>query len=270
MSIITSSSAVLLLCLFLSSPAYSQSAIPQIHTFESYLQSYQKAQQQLASILPAHTLNKGDRIRLISELFINTPYIPNQLVGGRHTQERLIVDFGKLDCFTYLDYIEALRKSRSQSEFLAELVDTRYINGELSYLSRRHFFSDWVSEPKANARDITETVSINTVSTNKHLNQTKTGGTYIPGLPVKPRQIKYIPSENIDTHVVSQLKDGDYIGIYTEIEGLDVTHTGVFIRTENGPVLRHASSKPTKMKVIDSPFFDYVKKTPGIVIYRAI
>nr|WP_242397397.1 N-acetylmuramoyl-L-alanine amidase-like domain-containing protein [Aeromonas salmonicida] len=38
---------------------------------------------------------------------------------------------------------------------------------------------------------------------------------------------------------------------------------------ENGPVLRNASSVSTNMKVVDSPFIDYVKNKPGILVYRA-
>ncbi|TMX08288.1 DUF1460 domain-containing protein, partial [Aeromonas salmonicida subsp. achromogenes] len=37
----------------------------------------------------------------------------------------------------------------------------------------------------------------------------------------------------------------------------------------NGPVLRNASSVSTNMKVVDSPFIDYVKNKPGILVYRA-
>ena len=68
---------------------------------------------------------------------------------------------------------------------------------------------------------------------------------------------------------MAQLRTGDYIGIYTHLAGLDVTHTGIFIMTENGPMLRNASSRKENMKVMDSPFMDYVINTPGIVVLRA-
>jgi len=40
--------------------------------------------------------------------------------------------------------------------------------------------------------------------------------------------------------------------------------------TDKGPVLRNASAREANHKVVDSPFMDYVKKTPGIVVLRAI
>ncbi|PHZ34018.1 N-acetylmuramoyl-L-alanine amidase-like domain-containing protein, partial [Yersinia kristensenii] len=80
----------------------------------------------------------------------------------------------------------------------------------------------------------------------------------------------YIPAEFINEAVVSQLKTGDYIGIYTKINGLDVTHTGIFIMTPDGPMLRNASSLKSNMKVVDSPFIQYVKDKPGIIVLRAL
>jgi Protein of unknown function (DUF1460). len=70
--------------------------------------------------------------------------------------------------------------------------------------------------------------------------------------------------------VLAQLRTGDYIGIYTNLDGLDVTHTGIFVMTDSGPVLRNASSRKANMRVVDSPFMDYVMATPGIVVLRSL
>ncbi|MFV8985929.1 N-acetylmuramoyl-L-alanine amidase-like domain-containing protein [Serratia fonticola] len=69
-------------------------------------------------------------------------------------------------------------------------------------------------------------------------------------------------------HGVTQIDIKPYIGIYTKLPGLDVTHTGFFIMTPNGPVLRHASSRTENHKVMDSAFASYVLNTPGIVVLR--
>ena len=61
---------------------------------------------------------------------------------------------------------------------------------------------------------------------------------------------------------------GDYIGIYTHIEGLDVTHVGILIKKEGKAYLRHASSKKEFLKVIDEPFESYIKNTPGFIVLR--
>ena len=70
--------------------------------------------------------------------------------------------------------------------------------------------------------------------------------------------------------MVGNIKSGDYIGIYTEIPGLDVTHTGIAIKKGDKTYLRHASSKKSNQKVVDEDFKEYAAKVPGIVIYRPI
>ena len=64
-------------------------------------------------LLPA-----GQQIGLISEAFLGTPYVANKLQGSLSTPEQLVVDFRGLDCFTYLDYVEALRQSAAQPVFM--------------------------------------------------------------------------------------------------------------------------------------------------------
>ncbi|HGL4261383.1 N-acetylmuramoyl-L-alanine amidase-like domain-containing protein [Burkholderia dolosa] len=77
-----------------------------------------------------------------------------------------------------------------------------------------------------------------------------------------------MPRGFVDDYVVSPLRTGNFIGIYAKADGLDVTHVGLFIDTPDGPMLRDASSKKANMKVVDSPFLEYAKHTPGIVVLR--
>ncbi|EJF83052.1 DUF1460 domain-containing protein [Bartonella rattimassiliensis] len=206
----------------------------------------------------------------LSKAFLGTPYQANMLHGSKNTPEKLIIDFRGLDCFTYLDYVEALRKSTSQTEFINNIIKTRYINGNIHFLNRKHFFTDWAYREYKLATDITAQISPYAMKTEKYLNQKADSGNYLPGLPVVKRTITYIPSKFINEEVVSRLKSGDFIGIYTKLAGLDVTHVGFFIMTDKGPMLRNASSKKANEKVVDSPFMDYVKKTPGIIVLRAL
>lgn len=103
----------------------------------------------------------------------------------------------------------------------------------------------------------------------KHLNAKADGGSYLPGLPVVDRAITYIPGAAVDQSVVNGLRTGDYIGAYTDQPGLDVTHVGIFVMTDAGPVFRNASSLAGNDKVVDSPFTEYVRSTPGVVVLRA-
>ncbi|OLU27301.1 hypothetical protein BVH03_13800 [Pseudomonas sp. PA15(2017)] len=214
-------------------------------------------------------LSIGQVIERISGWFLGTPYQAGMLHGAENTPERLVIDFRGLDCFTYLDYVEALRVSASPAQFMQSVIQTRYVDGDVSFPKRKHFFSDWAYGETHNlADDITAHISPDALSVEKHLNEKANGESYLPGLPVVKRTIPYIPSELIDATVVSRLQTGDLIGIYTRLPGLDVTHTGFFIMTDEGPVLRHASSSKANEQVVDSPFLDYVANVPGIVIFR--
>lgn len=218
---------------------------------------------------PQQAADIGQMNDLISREFLHTPYAPNKLQGSATQAEKLVVDFRGLDCFTYLDYVEALRQSHDEAGFINNLVQIRYVNGDINFLNRRHFFSDWAQAGQPLADDVTALLGADAVTVAKHLNQKADGGHYLSGLPVAERDITYIPSARIDQHVLSHLRTGDYIGIYTPLSGLDVTHTGLFIRTARGPVLRNASSKQNQRVVIDSPFMEYVRDVPGIVVLRA-
>lgn len=226
----------------------------------------------LQALLALHAavpeIDKSQTIDMLSEAFLGTPYVANRLVGSANTPEQLVIDFRGLDCFTYLDYVEALRTATSESEFVENVIQTRYVKGDVTFVHRKHFFTDWAQTQHVLADDITARLSPHAVTVVKHLNRKADGDVYLPGIPVVERSVTYIPSEFIDDQVINQLQTGDYIGIYTKLPGLDVTHTGFFIITPAGPVLRNASSRKENMQVVDSPFASYVTNTPGIVVLR--
>jgi hypothetical protein len=63
---------------------------------------------------------------------------------------------------------------------------------------------------------------------------------------------------------------GDFVGIYTDKEGLDVSHTGIIIKKDGKVFLRHASSKEKNQKVVDENLSEYMKNKPGLVVYRPV
>ncbi|MCC4603823.1 DUF1460 domain-containing protein [Xanthomonas campestris pv. badrii] len=213
-------------------------------------------------------LSAGHLIKVISAEFLGTPYQANMLQGSATTPEKLIIDFRGLDCFTYLDYVEAARHAYSQQDFVDRLILTRYVDGVVGFTTRKHFFSDWVTRSNLLADDITATLSSKAVRVDKALNLKDDGSFYLPGLPVVQRTITYIPAADVDSNLVRQLRTGDYVGRYSPAAGLDVSHVGIFVMTDAGPVLRNASSRPENNKVVDSPFMEYVGRTVGIVVYR--
>ncbi|MFJ5492930.1 DUF1460 domain-containing protein [Pectobacterium carotovorum] len=223
----------------------------------------------LTKVIPATGKSHGELISDVSSTFLGTPYKDGTLIGSLDTSEELVVDFNDVDCYTLIDYVEALTRSHDKKTFLQNLVRIRYIHGKVDYLSRRHFFTDWFANVPYNARDVTPDISPDYVTVEKQLNRKADGSKYIPGLGTIPRKIRYIPGSAINEKVLNNLKTGDYIGVYSPHEGLDVSHTGMVIRHDGKVWFRHASSLTVNMKVVDLPFLEYMSLKPGIVVLRA-
>ncbi|MDH0354262.1 DUF1460 domain-containing protein [Morganella sp. GD04133] len=220
-------------------------------------------------VLPFSGEDHGEVISRVSSAFPGTPYQANTLIGGPGTPESLVANFNGVDCFTFIDYTEALTRSHDQASFLRNLAAVRYTGGNVSYLSRRHFFSDWSATKPYNARDVTPDISPDYAVADKQLNRKPDGSEYIPGLGIHPRKIHYIPGKAISRQVLDNLKTGDYVGVYSALDGLDVSHVGIVVRHDGKVWFRNASSLAENNKVVDSPFAEYMRAKPGIVVLRA-
>jgi hypothetical protein len=209
----------------------------------------------------------GERIAYLSGLFLDTEYQESTLSGSVDTDEELVIDLEGVDCFTFIDYIEAMRLSGSFPEFIENLKRVRYREGEVSFEKRNHFFTDWGEHNSGFLTDVTEAVGTgNARRTMKRLNLKNDGGCLIEGIDVVEREIRYIPSEEIDDTVISNLLTGDYIGIYSGKAGLDVSHVGIIIRNGDDVFIRHAST--VHRRVVDEDFSSYIKDRPGIIVLR--
>ena len=210
----------------------------------------------------------GAKTEFLSEKFLGTPYAENTLGGGADQKEALTVDLSGLDCFTYIDYVESLGRSGSFAEFRKNLAAVRYRGGTVAWEKRRHFFSDWVSGGGKNARDATVEVGGALAATaKKRLNRKTDGSLWLAGIDVVEREISYIPSESLGPEILDAVRAGDYLGIYSDRDGLDVSHTGIAVRKDGGLYLRHASSR--HRRVLDEDLAAYMKKRPGLVVYRS-
>ncbi|MGH3953015.1 MAG: DUF1460 domain-containing protein [Mycobacterium sp.] len=204
----------------------------------------------------------------VSALFLHVPYGADTLIGSASVPEQLVVELSRVDCFTYADYVEALKRSSNSADFIAQLTQIRYRGGDISFTQRRHFFTDWAADAPANATDVTASLGAPTEQVAKILNLKDSGGSYLPGLPPRPRTVAYLPSARVSDGVIANLHDGDYLGAYATAGGLDVTHVGIFLHTPSGPVLRNASSLRANNQVVDTPLGEYLRTVPGIVVLR--
>lgn len=232
-----------------------------------------QSEQKLESLLAARSAASGaggpELSEILSRQFLGVPYGANTLVGSASEPEQLVVELQRVDCFTFADYVEALKRADNLEEFITSLVGVRYKDGVVGFDTRKHFFTDWSAVSPAIATDITSSLA-GAVQSTKNLNQKDSGGVYLVGLPVVSRTVSYVPSQQVDNSVLGQLRTGDYIGAYAKDGGLDVTHVGIYVSTPNGPVLRNASSLRANNAVVDSPLLDYLKTVPGVVVLRPV
>lgn len=219
-------------------------------------------------VIPAAGEKPGNIIAAVSSAFLTTPYQENTLTGSTEVNEVLVANFHGVDCFTLIDYVQALAGAHDKKAFLNNLISTRYAGGRVSYLNRKHFFTDWFATLPQNASDVTRQISTEAVTVVKQLNRKADGSAYIPGLAVISREISYIPGHAIDSAVLSKLQTGDYVGVWTPLAGLDVTHVGIVIKSAGKVWFRNASSLSINRQVVDSPFIEYMANKPGIIVLR--
>lgn len=210
----------------------------------------------------------GDVIVALSDHFKDSPYAKNTLSGGPKNPEEFVLNLSEFDCFTFLDVVEALRRSSDYKSFSDNLKNVRYFDGIVTYEKRRHFFSDWIVGGPL-IEDVTVMVAKErAVSINKRLNRKNDGSLWLEGIDVVSRQVDYIPTLNIAEEVLSALHPGDYIGIYSPLKGLDVSHTGLIVKDEGRILIRHASSRSETSKVVDEDLLEYLQGKPGLIVYR--
>jgi len=209
------------------------------------------------------------RIDFLSKQFLDVPYKESTLIGDVNTDEVFVINLEGVDCFTLLDYVEALRVSKSFSEFKGNLLKVRYQSGEIAFKKRNHFFTDWKEFNSVFIDDATEGIGGGkTKKIKKYLNERDDKSLCLPGVPCRERELAYIPSSVIDERISGALRTGDYIGIYSDRKGLDVSHVGILIRNNDTVSVRHASSRHGK--VLDEDFQKYVSDKPGIVVLRPV
>lgn len=214
------------------------------------------------------TDNPGDAIVALSGHFKGSPYAENTLLGGPKDPEEFVLNLSEFDCFTFLDVVESLRRSSSFEDFADNLKAVRYFDDTVSYEKRRHFFSDWIVGDSL-IEDVTVIVAKGrAVSVNKRLNQKNDDSLWLAGVAVVSRHLDYLPTLSVDEGVLSMLHSGDYIGIYSPLGGLDVSHTGIIVKDKGRTLIRHASSRSETGKVVDDDLLQYLQGKPGLIVYR--
>jgi hypothetical protein len=232
----------------------------------------------------------GQFILRIGRFFLGTPY-GNGTLETEGT-EGLVVNLGKLDCFTFVENVVALAlvsKSRKKSlEAFCELLrKIRYRQGRLQgYASRLHYFSDWIhdNEKKGIIKDVTAEIggrpwrkTINFMTTHQDLYPALKDAANLRKMrsvekAINGRSHFFIPKRSL-RRFEDRIRDGDLIAITTDREGLDVQHVGIAARVKNRIHLLHASSKEGRVVLSKKTLYRYLmqsKVRSGIIVVRIL
>ena len=228
-------------------------------------------------------------IEKVATHFLDYPYKAATL--EHDGPETLIINMREFDCTTFIENVIALSQNINNQkfsfrEYCDQLKTIRYRGGIIDrYPSRLHYFSDWLYDNDkkglVEVMDISNhsvplTGKINFMSTHTDsynklernpdiINEIKT-----QEAAINERNINYIPQEKINL-ATSGIKSGDLIAITTEIDGLDIMHTGFSIKINGELHLIHASSESETVIISDKSLHDKVndnKLMTGIVVAR--
>lgn len=247
----------------------------------------------MALVEAAGTRRGGERVAFLAAAFLGRPYsaatkarIKKQRKGrgiadGTNRrplrQEELPLRFGHMDCMTYVENVLALAHADGmRPASLAErALDIRFDAAGLPVYQhqRSHFMSVWAraNEGKGYLRDRSGSFS-ETARRTVHLNLRKGVRTYY----VKDAFMRYDAPVTL-CHVTRRglldeerrLASGDILLWVRDIEGLDVSHVGFYVRKGGRGFLRHASYSANRIQ--DEPFRPYVEsneKLLGAMVLR--
>lgn len=194
----------------------------------------------------------GERIALMAERFIGTPYDPDPL--GAYVREKVIIYDREVDCMYLTFRAVELALSENEEEAIKIALEKRFFtkgllgpDGKVINYEERYQYGEDMIESKKFGEEITSELG-KTIK--------------IPGSRGR-KEVILIPASQIK-RIAHKLKSGDIIffvkkpekRIYGEIIG----HIGIIKVEDNFIYLIHASGRKNgKGTTVKVPFLDYVK-----------
>jgi hypothetical protein len=232
----------------------------------------------------------GNVIVEIGKSFIGTEY--EAFAIEKEGEEELVINLRGLDCTTFLEnalvFGRLIKKGKNSFEdYMNELTFVRYRDGKINqYPSRLHYFSDWIfnNTSKNIVRDVTKEIggkpirfNLDFMSTHPesylHLRENPKFVSTIKQheRSINQREYNFIPKERV-SYLEASIQNGDLIAITTNIPGLDIGHTGIAVKGDDGRIyFMHAPITGSKVQITDEPLSKYllkVKKHTGIIVLR--
>lgn len=235
-----------------------------------------------------HERPLGEIMQTIGQQFKGAPYVAGML--DEPATETLICRLDGFDCVTFVETALAMGRGIQAQDYTYEAFarhvrDQRYRGGTMDgYCSRLHYFSEWIADNEARGTVRNITRELGGVLLDKRIDFMGTHRDSYPRLAASDSlyqcildmegrlaemDLYYIPQDRIRS-VYPKLQAGDIIATATNIDGLDVTHTGlVFANPDGSKGFLHAST--TGGVKVSPDLQSYVqnnKSQIGIVVAR--
>jgi hypothetical protein len=230
----------------------------------------------------------GEIIARIAARFVGAPYVPNTLEA--EGEERLIINLRTFDCVTLVESVLAMarmvRDGRdSFADFRAELQRIRYRDGAINgYVSRLHYFSDWIgdNERRGLVEDVTRSLGgvqdaerIDFMSRNADAYRQLSNPEVLDAIRSLERRVNeraryVIPQDRIGA-AAQEIRNGDVIAATSSVRGLDVAHTGFAYWQDGRLHLLHAPLVGTVVEISERPLAERILRIntqDGIMVAR--
>ena len=235
----------------------------------------------------------GELVCFYANELLGTPYVAHTLEGD---SEMLTINIDELDCTTFVETLYALARTTldrrySWRDYAANLESVRYRTGVMTdYSSRLHYISEWIIDNNArgNLVEVTgdlphsqhQIKTINFMSQHKDSYQSlQSDNAMVDKIKMAENKLRkhrmpvLAKSWLGNKEVQAALQNGDFVGLVTKIEGLDISHLGIIVKDDKSePHLLDASMSGGKVMLEDKPLKQYLSgsrsTTTAIRVFR--
>ena len=243
----------------------------------------------MQELLPYAGLPAGELMVRAAGIFLGTPYAGGTL---EHVPEILTVNLHETDCILLVETCSAMTLLLKEytdggipsfEDFCAMLRILRYRDGITDgYPSRLHYTSEWLLQAQDNGFLREVTAELGGIPLNQEFSFMSSHRDNYPRLREDDGALElirrseerldtaasyyYVPSDKIP-EIEDNIQSGDIICFLSTVPGLDITHTGIACRKEDGSLhFIHASMKEGMVVLETRTLAEYARS--GIRVAR--
>ena len=227
-----------------------------------------------------------------AQQLLGTPYVAHTLEGDT---EQLTINIHELDCTTFVETLYALARTTmtgrySWRDYAHNLESVRYRDGEMGdYSSRLHYISEWIvnNRSRGNLMEVTPDVPHSQYQVKSIDFMTKHASSYhslkndsamvarIAGFErgYRNHRMPLLRKSWLGAKDVrAAVRTGDFVGLVTKIDGLDISHLGIIVKNDKGDIyLLDASMSGGKVMLESQPMVKQLagyKNNLGVRLFR--